>query len=475
MPERHDKVLLVNPPESGRGTYSSSPLGLLYCAGVLKTHNVPVKVTDGFLDGWSGLSKAAAHFKPTIVGITCPTYARSKSLRAAEIVRKEVPGALVIFGGPHPTIMARQVLEHYPFIDMVARGESDALILDLCKGSKPDDIPGLGFRKDGRAVLNDKRPNIETLDSIPFPAWDLIDPRRYFTDDRGVFEGVNLDREPCAFVTFSRGCIGNCNFCSNKLMWNRWRHRSPGNMADEIELIKTRYGIRHFHFNDDCFSAKPDVSVALCDEIMRRKLKIYFDIVTRADCITDELLRSLKAAGCYRVSFGIETASPRLLKIMGKPVNLERAAGAIQRTAAAGIQADVFIIAGCVGENRESVNETMDFLNGITPSKVCVGPGLQVFPGTRLYEQAKKDGFIDDDFWLTDYNWKVYTAENSRLTLNIYAEALRRRKRLSRFPWMNALRYHRFVTKEAEIRLKELLAALGIRKKPKRGKYKIAY
>lgn len=475
MPEKHEKVLLINPPESGRGTYSSSPLGLLYCAGVLQKHNIPVQIVDGFMDGWDALAKKAAEFKPTIVGISCPTYARSKALRAAAIAKKEAPHAQIIMGGPHPTIMGRQLLEHYPYVDMVARGESDFLILDICNGKKTDEIPGLGFRKGTAIVLNDKRPNVESLDTIPFPAWDLIDPRRYLTDDRGVFEGVDLDAEPCAFVTFSRGCIGSCNFCSNKLMWNRWRHRSPENMADEIGSINARYGIRHFHFNDDCFSAKPDASIALCDEILKRKLKIYFDVVTRADCITENLMRSLKAAGCYRVSFGIETASPRILKIMGKPVNMDRAASAINLVGAAGVQADVFIIAGCVGENSESVNETMDFLNRITPSKVCVGPGLMVFPGTRLYEQAKKERFINDDFWLTDYNWKVYTAQNSRLMLNIYAEALRRRKKLSRFSWINALRYHRFVTKEAEFRLKELLAACGLRKKQKQHKYKIAY
>lgn len=468
-------MLLINPPESGRGSYSSSPLGLLYCAGVLQKQNVPVMAVDGFMDGWGTLVKNAVDFKPTIVGISCPTYARSKALRVATMIRKEIPSAKIILGGAHPTIMAGQLLENYPFIDMVARGESDNLLMDICNGKNPEDIQGLGFRSGGKIILNEKHPNIEDLDTIPFPAWNLIDMRKYFTDDRGIFQGVNLDAEPCAFVTFSRGCVGNCNFCSNKLMWNRWRHRSPANMADEIELINKNYGIRHFHFNDDCFSADQRSAIELCDEILKRRLKIFFDIVTRADCINEKLIGALKAAGCYRASFGIETASPRLLKIMGKPVNMDRAAQSIQLTADAGIQADVFIIAGCVGENWESVNETIDFLGRIKPAKVCVGPGLMIFPGTRLYERAKSEHFIDDDFWLTDYNWKVYTAENSRMKLNIYAESIRKRRKLSRFFMINVFRYHRFVTKEAEYLIKELLTKLGLRKKEKRGKYKIAY
>lgn len=475
MAEKHEKVLLINPPESGRGSYSSSPLGLLYCAGVLQKNNIPVKVIDGFMDGWDVLMKKAVQFNPAIVGISCPTYARSKALRVAELVKKELPGIKVILGGPHPTIMGRQLLEHYPFVDMIAMGESEFLISDICNGLKPEAIPGLGFRKGQRIILNDKRPNIEALDTIPFPAWNLIEPAKYFTDDRGIFEDVNLDAEPCAFLVFSRGCIGNCNFCSNKLTWNRWRHRSPENMADEIEAIHKEYGIRHFHFNDDCFSADPKAAVGLCDEIQKRKIKIFFDIVTRVDCIDERLVKSLKAAGCYKISFGIETASPKILKIMGKPVNMERAIKSIQLTISRGVQADIFIIAGCLGETCETVNETIDFLNNITPTRVSVVPGLMVFPGTRLYEHAKRESFINDDFWMTDYNWKVYTAENSRLRLNVFAQALRKHEKLSRYFALNALKYHRFVTKELEYRLKELFARLGLRKKEKRYKYKVAY
>ncbi|MBN2453409.1 MAG: radical SAM protein [Candidatus Omnitrophica bacterium] len=475
MSEKHEKVLLINPPGSGRGSYSSPPLGILYCAGVLQRHNVPVKVVDGCIGGGDAILKKAMEFRPTIIGITCPTYARSKALKTAETLKKAHPETKILFGGAHPTVMGRHLLENYPFIDMVAMGESDFLLPDICNGIGPENIPGLGFRKGAKPVLNAKRPNIEDLDAIPFPAWDLIDARKYLTDDRGIFEGVNLDAEPCAFLVFSRGCVGNCNFCSNKLTWDRWRHRSPKNTADEIELLNKKYGIRHFHFNDDCFSADTEAAIELCDEVTRRKLKIFFDAVTRVDCINEKLLRSMRSAGCYKISFGIETASPRLLKIMHKSVNMDRAVKSIQLTVDSGIQADIFIIAGCIGETWETVNETVDFLNRIRPSRVSVSPGLMVFPGTRLYEHAKKENFIDDDFWLSDYNWKIYTAENSRMQLNIYAEALRRRRKLSRYFVINALRYNKFATKEAEIGFKKLLAAAGLYKKEKKHKHKIAY
>ncbi|MDD5428146.1 MAG: radical SAM protein [Candidatus Omnitrophica bacterium] len=475
MSEKHERVLLVNPPESGRGSASTPPVGLLYCAGVLQKQNIPVGVIDGFIDGWHGIVEKAVKFKPTLIGITCPTYARSKSLEAARLIKKEVPGAKIIFGGPHATIMGEQLLKHYPFIDMVAIGESDFLIPDICNGVAPEDIPGVGFRRSDKIVLTGKRLNIEDLDTIPFPAWNLISPRKYSTDDRGIYNGVDLDAEPCGFLIFSRGCIGNCNFCSNKLTWNRWRCRSPKNMADEIELINKEYGIRHFHFNDDCFSTDSKAVIALCDEIVRRGLKIYFDIVTRADCVDEALIKSLKMAGCYKINFGIETASSSLLKIMGKSIDTERPMKAIRLTLSSGVQAGVFIIAGCLGETWKTVNETIDFLSSINGARISVSPGMMVFPGTRLYEHAKKKNFINEDFWLTDYNWKIYTAENSRLQLNIYAEALRKKKKLSRHFMVNALRYHRFLAKEAEYSVKALLAKCGIKKSIKKNKYKVAY
>jgi len=475
MSEKHERVLLVNPPGSGRGKYSSPPLGILYCAGVLKQNDIPVSVVDGCIEGWGSALNKIREFKPTIVGVTCPTYARSKTLEISLMIKKEIPKVKIILGGPHPTIMGKQILENYPFVDMVAVGESDHLISDICKGVDIKNIPGLGFRKDQEIVFNAKRPNIESLDDIPFPAWDLIEPRKYFTDDRGIYENVNLDVEPCGFLTFSRGCVGSCNFCSNRLIWNRWRHRSPENATNEIELLNREYGIRHFHFNDDCFSANPQVAMELCESILKRKLKILFDIVTRADCVNEKLIKSLKAAGCYKINFGVETASPRLLKIMGKPINLERSIQAINLTCAAKMQSGVFIIAGCLGETWETINETVDFLKNLTYANVSVSPGMMVFPGTSLYEYAKKQNFINDSFWLTDYNWKIYTAENSRFKLNIYAQALRKNEKLSRYFKFDFLRYNRFVTKEIEYRIKDSLAKFGIRKKKKKYKYKVAY
>ncbi|MFA5339926.1 MAG: radical SAM protein [Candidatus Omnitrophota bacterium] len=468
------KVLLINPPESGMGEHSSVPLGLLYIAGVLQKHDIPVKIVDGFLEGWKGVEEAVKGYRPGVIGITCHTYARARALKIAKLAKEIIPEVTVVVGGAHPTVMAKQLLENYPFIDIAAIGEADHVLREICEGKDYSEIRGIAYRENGRVIINPRPDVIADLDSLPLPAWNLLDLKRYPPDGEGVYNGIDLSKEPRISVTFSRGCVGDCNFCSNRLMWKRWRHRSPGNMLGELELLNKAFGIKHFHFNDDCFSVNKKAAVELCRGIADRKLNIAFDIVTRTDCVDAEVLQALKDAGCYRVCFGIETASPRLLKIMGKPINVKEQEEAIKLTNSFGIKTLALLIAGCVGETQETINETIGFLDRAQPSAAGIANGLMIFPGTRIYEIAKKDGVIDDSFWLTDYAWKMYTFENSPLWLDIFSRALETRRKLSGSRIVNLIRNHRFVSRQIGRRIKDLLMRCGLAKqKTAGGKYKV--
>lgn len=467
------KILLINPPEGTLGRLTAAPLGLMYIAAVLQENNIDVQILDAFLEGWASIIPKVKEFKPDLVGITCPTYARVQAIKTAEVIKNDFPEIKIILGGHHPTLMGRQLLNNYSFIDMVGVGEGEFILLDLCKGSPLKDILGLGYREGNRVIINSVRPNIDNLDILPFAAWNLVDPKKYGTHSNFVYNRIDLAKEVGADISFSRGCIGRCNFCSNYAMWKKWKHRSAAKVVDEIEFLSSKYGIRCFQFNDDCFSVDKKATIELCGEIIKRGLKILFCIVTRTDCIDGEILGFLKKAGCYMISFGIETASPRLLSIMHKPIHIEASVKAMQLVNSFGIKTVALVIAGCVGENRETINETIDFLNRTNPSFVDVANGLRIFPSTELFEIAKKQGFIDESFWLTDYNWKVYTKENSRLTLNIFTAAIQSRKKLSGFPIVNILRYHRFVTKEIAHYFKSVLRIENNKKK--RNKPKVAY
>ncbi len=471
MPE----VLLINPPETGMGKNISPPLGLLYLAGILRQNNIPVKIMDGCVYGWEGVRKELEGHKPSIIGVTCHTYGRAKALETARIARETNLNSLIVFGGTHPTVMFRQLLENYPFIDIAVIGEGEQTFLEICKGKSPKEIKGIAYREDNKVVISPERDIIKDLDTIAFPAWQLIDINKYSADGIGTYRGIDLGATPRIPVAFSRGCIGNCNFCSIRLMWKRWRHRSAKNMADEIEFLYKNLNVRHIFFSDDLLTADKKATLELCDEIISRKLDIVFDATTRTDCVNPEILKALKEAGCYKIAYGIESVSPKILKTMGKPIDVKATKDALKETKRAGVRTEVLLIAGSVGETKETINETIDFLNEVDPDAVGLANGLMIFPGTKIYDYAKKAGVIDDDFWLTDYNWKVYTYENSKIKLDMFCSAINRRKKLSKFELVNIIRYHRFYSRAAGDKMKRILSALGFRQEKRQLKYKVMW
>jgi len=407
------QILLINPHDSEQDGFTNPPLGLLYIAGVLLKNGFDVHVLDCCIEGKNAISKALEKLRPNIVGITCLTPARNKSLEVAKMVKDFDSSTKVVMGGAHPTIMYKQLLENYPFIDYIVLGEGEITFLEIAQGKEIPQISGLAYRDNNKVVKTSSRKYIENLDEIPFPAWQLVDIKKYPPRGNGIFNGVNLATEPRISIIFSRGCKGHCNFCSTWWIWKGWRHRSPKNMADEIELLYNNNGIRHFCFADDAMTIDRNATIELCDEIIRRKLKIAFFATTRTDCVDEILLRKLKEAGCYEVSYGIETGSPILLEKMCKENDIETAKKAIYLTKKAQLKAAALMIAGNVGETEETIRETVDFLRKTEPDEIgCLG-GLWILPGTKLYNECKVKGFINDDFWLTDKPYKLYTLEHT--------------------------------------------------------------
>lgn len=412
------RILLVNPHDTAQDGYTNPPLGLLYLAGTLLKHNYEVRLVDGGLEGKNAVIEAVYDFKPHIVGITCLTPGRMKALEVADIARKADPNILIVFGGAHPTIMYRQLLEQYACIDLIVIGEGEQTFLNIVQGKKYELIQGIAYRDSGKIVKTVERAYTENLDDIPFPAWNLVDLSRYRPWGAGTFSGINLAKVPRVSVVFSRGCTGHCDFCSTWWIWKRYRNRSPVNMVDELEMLYRDFGVRHFCFADDAFSVNRADTIELCNEIIRRKLRIAFFATTRTDCVDAELLGLMKKAGCYEVSFGIETGSQKILDGMNKENLIDNAISAIRMTKAAGLRATALMIVGNIGETDETVSETLQFLKKAKPDVVASAGGLWILPGTMIYQHSKKMGFIEDTFWLSEEPYKVYTIEHSAAKLS---------------------------------------------------------
>lgn len=418
------RVLLINPHDTNQDGFTNPPLGLLYLAGTLVQHDLDVRIIDGSKEGKDAIIEVLSSFMPEIVGVTCLTPGRKRAIEVACLTKQIVGDIPVVFGGAHATIMYRQMLEHYPEIDFIVLGEGEQTFLELVSGVEPQNICGLAYRHDGAVLKTRQRHNVSNLDEIPFPAWHLLDLSRYSGWGDGKYNGIVLSESPRISVIFSRGCTGHCDFCSTWWIWKGWRSRSAKNMTDELEMLYRNYGICHFCFADDAMTVDRLATIELCNEIIRRNLKIAFHITTRTDCVDEEMLLKLKQAGCYMVAFGIETGSPQLLKEMGKENDIVNSEKAISMCKKVKLPVSALLIIGNVGETEESVLETRDLLRRTLPDVVGCTGALWVLPGTKLYRDCCRKGIIDDSFWLGDNPYMIYLEEYTLEQLAAFSKTI---------------------------------------------------
>jgi anaerobic magnesium-protoporphyrin IX monomethyl ester cyclase len=424
------RTLLINPNETSQGGFSNAPLGLAYLAGMLEKNNLSVRIVDGYLVGLEGILKEVQNYKPDIIGITCYTPGRINALKIAKLIKEIRNEICVVMGGPHPTIMWKQILSNYPDVDICVIGEGEQTILEIVQKKPLIEINGIAWRDAGIIKKNPDRPYFKNLDMIPFPAWHLLQLSKYPSFGSEVFNGIDLSIEPRIPVIFSRGCTANCSFCSTWWIWKGHRCRSAKNMVDELEILYRNFGIRHFIFEDDAFSANMSSAKQFCQELIIRGLKIAWFATTRVDAVDEELLKLMSESGCYGISYGVETGSQKLLDIIGKKATIKQAKEAILATKKIGIKVTALLIVGSHGETKATINETVEFLNEVSPHYIGSVGGLWIFPGTALYQYAKKERLIDDEFWLSDQPIQVFLAEHSQKDLQRFNFAVTKRKRL---------------------------------------------
>ena len=378
------KVLLINPPDCSQGEVSNPVLGLLYLASYVRDI-CEVDYIDGFIEGWQGVEEKLKTFNPDIVGTQILTPGRFNSLKVLEEAKKG--GAITIAGGPHVSIMHKQIFENYPDVDYIVKGEGEKSLRDFIEG------------KTKEKLIESAELDINT---IPFPAWDLA----YLKTDKYI--GGSDIRVP---VITSRGCIGNCIFCSTHKVWKKYRVRNPINVADEIQHIVKDFSKTHFVFEDDSLSCNIGKSKQTMREIIKRNLGIRFFATMRADGIDSELAGLLKEAGCYGVSIGFESGSQTILDILNKHISIEQNIEAAKIVKEANLKLCALMIFNGIGETDETREQTQKFLETIQPDDIGSLQQLWVLPGTELYKRMKEANFIDDSFWLTDKPYYVYGGE----------------------------------------------------------------
>ena len=398
------KVLLINPNYRNVYKYVGSestmiqpPLGLAYLAAVLRQNKVDVSILDlaalNLNDEQSRdeIKKSNANF----IGITAATNTVEEAYKIAKYA-KEI-NAFVIVGGPHTSILPKQTLEECKDIDIAVKGEGEYILLDIVKKKPLSKIKGITYRKGSKIHSNADSPLIEDLDSIPFPARDLLPLDRYWSP------GVR--RYPFATIVTSRGCPYNCSFCVNYTVSGRkFRYRSPENILKEIDELVNKYKVKELNILDDNFTVIPNRVEKLCDELIKRNYDLIWKTGNgvRADRVNEHLIKKMKEAGCYLLAFGIESGDESILKIVDKGETLEQIESAVRWAKKYKILTEGFFIIGNDGENEETMNKTIKFAKKLDLNIAQ----FQVFiplPGSSYYEKINRDGEIFAKSW-KEYN-----------------------------------------------------------------------
>jgi radical SAM superfamily enzyme YgiQ (UPF0313 family) len=388
---------------------------------VLKTAGHEVRLEDPETEGLptAGLAARLAAFSPELAGISCATPSFPEAARIATLIRKVAPSCVTVAGGVHVSALPAATLAQAPDLDVAVIGEGEETMRDLARvvaGGKmpgPDalaGLPGIAYRgRDGSVTINAPRALIRDLDSLPFPARDLVSLARY------VPHAHNRRGRRATTAISSRGCPYGCVFCASHVALGRgFRAHSPRYVVAELEHLAANFGVDQVIFNDDAFTLDTGRVAAICDLIGRAGLRMAWSCFARADSVTPELLRSMKRAGCFSVGFGVESGDPGILKRTGKNVSLDQIRLAVSRTREAGLKTQCFFVFGSPGETKETIESTVAFAIELKP--VLAFFNMMVpYPGTEEYAAR----FGREDRVPDGVHWEDWVAIGPRAAISI--------------------------------------------------------
>ncbi|OGH99232.1 MAG: hypothetical protein A2104_00395 [Candidatus Melainabacteria bacterium GWF2_32_7] len=396
------------------------PLGLGYLHSYLEhcDYNVQTLFLNGypFKDCYERTIQTIDEYKPNMIGFQVITNNRVSTYRLIESIHEKYPDIHIVLGGIHSTLMYQQLLERYPFLTVVI-GEGEITFSELAEklinnNTNLENVDGIAFHNNGVIKTKD-RELIENLDILPFPKHEA-----FFDQNRRI-----------GSIITARGCPFKCSFCClDNVSKRRIRYRSVDNVVDEIEYLHKKFPkMRDICIHDDTFFMDNQRAIKICEEIIRRKIKLNFSCSGRIKPISKELIAALEKAGFTRVLLGLESGSSRVLRQTHKGITKEDAINAIKLFSNSCLNVQLFMITGLPGEDINTVKETCQFIQKLQKIRyIRLGgfPILWVYPGTEIYEKAKAAGMIDDNYWLTDKPVPFYTAENTIEELNHFNDII---------------------------------------------------
>lgn len=385
------KITLIQPAFKNYASIQP-PMGLACLAAVLKKRDAEILIIDANAERLTvkETTDKAIRTKPDVVGVTITTPLVDSAQQIASQIKLNDPHLPIIVGGPHPTIMPEEVLRHGN-IDIVVRGEGETTIDELYtyftnpNQASLSSIEGISYINNGKICHNPPRALISDLDSLPFPAWELLPIDKYKSDVRKTNRSLP--------IMTSRGCPFGCIFCYKGVFGTKYRCRSAENVVNELEYLINNFEIKEFAILDDNFTLDQKRATKICELIIERHLAIPWCTPNgiRASPASIELFSKMKQAGCYRIYIGAESGNQKVLDYINKKLTLEEIREAFELAKKVGLETVALFMIGNLPETEDTMNETIKFALELDPDLAQFTIATP-YPGTEMCKLIEKEG-----------------------------------------------------------------------------------
>ena len=396
------------------------PLGLLYLSAYLKQHGIPVQVHDTTFSSYLDLIGYLKAEQPNVLGIHCNLLTKYTVMKLIRYCREK--GIISVLGGPDAATQVDEFLTYGA--DIIIKGEGETAMLTLMHALETKTkhqlhgIPNLFFKDEGgQIVRNEILPSRHRLDHFPFPDREAINLEQYLQ----TWERYHGQR-PVSLVT-ARGCAFTCKWCSHSVYGWTHRRRTPGNVVAEIQHIIATYNPTHLWIADDVFTVNKHWLKKFLNLLIEKKVpRLPFECIARADKLDDEIVQIMKELNCYRIWYGAESGSQKILDAMSRGVTKSEVEHATHLCHKHGIESGIFVMFGYPGEELADLYETIDFVRDLQPDKFL---STVAYPlrGTTLYEEVKDEVIYES-------NWKNHLQREldlkNRFTTALYEIAVKK-------------------------------------------------
>ncbi len=394
-------IVLIDPPDDYEAKTKSGCLpqiGLLSIAAVLEKAGYRVRYIDAKALGLDieGCCNEVVRFNPRYVGITSVTSTISIAASVSQAIKTKL-NVPIVLGGPHVTACPEITMNKYRSFDVAVIGEGEVTIVELLKAMENDTsigrVDGVAFREGSDVLLSKRRQLIEDLDCLPFPAWHLLpNLKKHY---RPSF--TSTKRLPSNHIITGRGCHGKCIFCDKNVSGDIIRKHSTEYVIGMIEIMHNTYGIKDIQIEDDVFIDLKQRALEICDKLIERKIDLTWSCMARVNNLDLSLLKKMKEAGCWRISYGIESGSQEILDFIRKGITVKQVENAVKLTKQAGIKVNGFFILGHPTETKDSIMQTMELMLKLDLDSVSLHHFVP-YRGSWAFKFANKYGTFRDDW-----------------------------------------------------------------------------